>query len=117
MYILPLATIGGTYFANSPTSSRASFVLSVHNTFSVSASNAYSTPATVACTASALYGVDAQTMPFWLLLAETERKPPGMAPLLLVAGAVMALIAKGVVFNRPVVALNSKPRSLSFSPH
>jgi hypothetical protein len=39
-----------------------------------------------------------------------------MAPSLLVAGAVIVLVAKGVPLRRPVVALNRKPRSTSFSP-
>ena len=33
-----------------------------------------------------------------------------------VAGAVMVLVAKGVVFISPVVWLNKKPRNTSFSP-
>jgi hypothetical protein len=55
-------------------------------------------------------------MPLLLPLAEMARNPPGMALSLLVAGAVIVLLANGVVLRRPVVVLNGKPRSTSCLP-
>src|SRR5271154_1788798 len=112
--------MGGTYFAKRPISSRPSSSLSDHNGFSVSALKAYRTPCTspspknvglVLPAALPLYGVDAQRMPLLLPFAEIEVNPPGMAPSLLVTGAVIVLVAQGVVLMVPVVELYKKERS------